>query len=108
MGRGLGERQRELLGRLRQFEKTYWVPLHKLVDDPDDHNEMAKVRSAARGLERRGLVQTITWMADEDRLIDTTVISYENFRGWEPVYEPLPGSRTWVGMHVHLLTDTSE
>jgi hypothetical protein len=103
MGRGLGERQRQLLDRLRQHE-DYWVPLHKLADDPDDPNEMAKARSAARGLERRGMVRTITRYTDEERRVDTTVISWERMRGWEPIYEPMETTRAWVGMHVHLLT----
>jgi hypothetical protein len=104
MGRGLGERQRQLLERLRQHD-GYWVPLHKLADDADDPNEMAAARSAARGLERRGLVRTITHYPDPGREISTTVIVQEGFRGWEPLYQPETTTRVWVGMHVHLEAD---
>lgn len=102
MGRGLGERQRQILDQLGQHA-GYWVPLHELADDPDDRNEMAKARAAVRSLERRGLVDTER-MADPRRRIETTSIYVELTGslegGLEDIYTAAPNSRTWFGLHV--------
>ena len=80
MGRGLGERQRRVLDHLASCGGQ-WEPLYRLADDPDDPNEMAKARSAVRGLERRGLVR-VTSMPDNEygRTVATTVVIGEV--GW--------------------------
>jgi hypothetical protein len=98
VSRGLGERQRLMLDQLAGRD---WVPLHELADDPDDPNEMAKARSAARGLERRGLV-LIASMTDESRLIDTTVVTGSVGGDWSTSYTAEPTQRVWHGMHVCL------
>lgn len=96
MGRGLGARQREVLSKLDSRE---WTPLHELADDPDNPNEMAKARSAAHGLERRGLVHTCR-DTDPNRLVHTTVITAEVTAGFNMVYVPEPSAREWHGMFV--------
>jgi hypothetical protein len=104
MGRGLGERQREVLERLRELSDEYggWVPLHRLADDPDDTDAMMRARSAVRGLAARGLVRTMR-MTDEDRRVPTTVIVGEAGAGFAMGYTAEPSDRAWSGLHVRLL-----
>lgn len=98
MGRGLGERQRQLLAQL----SDEWTPLWELADDPDDPNEMAKARSAVRGLKRRGLVRTIR-MGDPERIVHTTTVeAVVDFSAGPAVYEPVASGREWYGTWVKL------
>jgi hypothetical protein len=110
MSRGLGQRQLHVIAALYELqqaaapedpEEDVMVPLYKLADDPDDPNEMAKARSAVRGLQQRGLVY-VDRGADPDRLIESTVIGVERYRGTTPIYEPIPSSRAWSGLHAQL------
>ena len=102
MGRGLGDRQRAILARLEENPGEA-IPLHELADDPDDVNEMAKARSAVRGLQRRGLV--VAWRdSDPDRLVDTTTIVAEVTADWKMAYAAEPNVRAWSGLHVKLAT----
>jgi hypothetical protein len=100
MGRGLGERQRQILDHLGR-DPGAWVPLWHLADDPDDPNEMAKARSAVRGLEGHGLVNTAR-MSDPDRRVDTTVVFAEVGSDGRVHYYGEPASREWSGMHVRM------
>ena len=108
MSRGLGERQREVLGRLRELDDEYggWVPLHRLADDPGDADSMMRARSAVRGLVQRGLVAAGR-MTDESRLVDTTVIVAEimgpSLAQSRLVHHPVETFRYWSGLHVHLI-----
>jgi hypothetical protein len=99
VSRGLGERQRQLLARL----DDEWIPLWQLAGDPDDANEMAKARSAVRGLERRGMVVTCR-MSDPARLVSTNVIMVTGTvgSGWTPCYGREATSREWHGLWVRL------
>jgi len=56
MGRGLGERQRNILQHLEDNGGAAFVS--DLCTDPDDQNERKYVLTALKGLERRGLVHT--------------------------------------------------
>jgi hypothetical protein len=99
MGRGLGQRQRKILDRLREADDD--LPLWKLADNPDEPNEMAKARSAVRGLERRGLVDT--WQDHDPRR--RVEIRRVQLVGWPPVYALAPAiPRAWFGMWVELRT----
>lgn len=100
MGRGLGDRQRQILDQLKEADG--WVPLHELADDPDDSNEMAKARSAVRGLERRDLVETMR-DTDPDRLVSTTTIEAVATPALTTVYMPQANARAWYGLHVRLV-----
>jgi hypothetical protein len=95
----MGDRQHQILV---QLVGRGWTPLWELADDPDDPNEMAKARSAVRGLERRGFVRTMR-DADPDRLVSTTVIIGEvgSLAGGVD-YVPMPSSRAWYGTWVVL------
>ena len=102
MGRGLGERQREVLDRLAAEPPGEWVPLHRLVDDPGDSTELARCRSAVHGLERRGLVVT-SRMADPNRMVNTTTVrGYFDDRTGRMAYEAEEAERQWFGLHVML------
>jgi len=98
MGRGLGERQRQVLD---QLANGVWTPLWELAEDPDDINEMAKTRSTVRGLERRELVRTMR-DADPTRRVDTTVIVGEVLSLAGVDYTPTPSTRAWYGTWVKL------
>jgi hypothetical protein len=103
MGRGLGERQRRVLEHLAGCGEQ-WEPLYRLADDPDDPNEMAKARSAVRGLERRGLVEVASMPDHEyDRRVPTSVVRAEVGTDWDMTYRDEPTTRLWSGMHVRLL-----
>ncbi len=78
------------------------MPLHALADG-DDPNEMAKARSAVRGLERRGLVETMR-RPDPDKLVPTTAIVAAVGDGFQVSYHPEPTTRQWSGMHVRIRT----
>ena len=99
MGRGVGERGRELLARLEEAG-GWWTPLYQLADD-QDVNEMNKTRAAVHRLEQRGLVVTMR-NADPERRIDTTVIVGSEAAGGSMSYEPEPATRAWFGMWVRL------
>ena len=109
MSRGLGQRQLRVLAALYLLQQQanpddpdeVMVPLYKLADDADDPNEMAKARSAVRGLHARGLVY-LDRGADSERLIESTVIGVERYRGSTPIYEPIPSVRAWSGLHAQL------
>lgn len=101
MGRGLGERQREVLDRLAAAPPGEMVPLHRLVDDPGDSVTLARARSAVHGLERRGLVIT-TRTTDPDRLVDTTAVVGEVDASFQMRYAAVPAQRAWFGLHVQL------
>ena len=91
-----------MLAKLADEPGGTMVPLHQLADDPGDSTELARLRSAIRGLQRRGLVVT-SRMADPDRLVPTTTVrGYFDDRTGRMVYLPDQAVREWYGLHVQL------
>jgi len=102
MSRGIGVRQRAILQKLAE-QPDHYVPLHELadidgLDDPDERrNEMAKARSAIRGLEKRGLVTTIR-DPDPDHRVGTTSVFATLGEDFRPVYYAEANDRAWYGL----------
>jgi hypothetical protein len=104
MSRGLGQRQREIISAL-ETAPDHRLPIHEFCSDLGDdwrdldhnQNEYAKVRSAVRGLQRRGLVFTFQDIDDRPRRDGGRRV--KNWDGFRQKYT----TRSWRGTWVELI-----
>jgi Asp-tRNA(Asn)/Glu-tRNA(Gln) amidotransferase A subunit family amidase len=96
-----GRCQRQILAALEVAGHA--LPIHEFADLEEDatywhiENELAKVRSAVRGLERRGLVHTFR-DSDPGRQVKTRIGSGNYLDGYQPYETTRAWSGTWVAL----------